>query len=162
MSDIDSFAEIYRDYFPAAARLARSLTRDGHAADDIAAEGLLRVWRHWEAGAVRQPWGYIRKTVHNETITRARKSVREQALVNRCEAPTEARFEDAVANREVVRNLLGQLPPRQREILELRFLEDLSERETARRLGVSTGAVKSGASRALARLRASETGAVAA
>lgn len=50
MSQPDSFAEVYRTYFPAAVGLARGLTRDVAAADDIAAEGLLRVWRHPRSG----------------------------------------------------------------------------------------------------------------
>ena len=153
MSQTDSFAEVYRHYFPAAAGLARSLARDDAVADDIAAEGLLRIWPHWDAGTVSQPWGYIRKTIVNQTITRTRKRAREEDAVARLQAPADARFEDAVGDRDLVHRLLDQLPPRQRQILVLRFLADLSEHETALRLGISVGAVKSGTSRGLARLR---------
>lgn len=48
---------------------------------------------------------------------------------------------------------LRALPARQRAILVLRYLQDLSESQTAAALGISVGAVKSGASRGLARLR---------
>lgn len=156
MPETVSFAELYRTYFPAATGLARSLTRDEHAAEDIAAEGLLRIWRHWEAGRVTHPWGYIRRTVINEAITRGGKRAREQEAATRYRPRADARFEDAVDDRDLVRQLFDQLPPRQRQILELRFLEDLSERETALRLGISVGGVKSSASRGLARLRAGE------
>jgi len=48
---------------------------------------------------------------------------------------------------------LRALPSRQRAILVLRYLQDLSESQTAAALGISVGAVKSGASRGLGRLR---------
>jgi RNA polymerase sigma-70 factor (sigma-E family) len=54
---------------------------------------------------------------------------------------------------------LHALPPRQRAIVVLRYLQDLSEAQTAAALGISVGAVKSGASRGLARLRAGMTSA---
>jgi RNA polymerase sigma factor (sigma-70 family) len=154
MAPTDSFSELYRTYFPAAAGLARGLTRDHATADDVAAEGLLRVWRHWDGGQIAQPWGYIRRTVVNETITRARKHAREQAATARYQPPVQRGLEDAVGDRDLVARLLNQLPPHQRRIIELRFLEDLTESEAALRLGVSVGAVKSGTSRGLARLRA--------
>lgn len=48
---------------------------------------------------------------------------------------------------------LGQLPPRQRAVLVLRYFLDLSEAETSRALGCTPGTVKSTAAKALARLR---------
>jgi RNA polymerase sigma factor (sigma-70 family) len=46
-----------------------------------------------------------------------------------------------------------KLPERQRQMVVLRYYEDLSEAQTAEVLGVSVGTVKSAVSRALGKLR---------
>jgi RNA polymerase sigma-70 factor, ECF subfamily len=55
--------------------------------------------------------------------------------------------------RAAVRAALDQLPERDREVLVLRFLEELSTADTAAVLGVGEGAVKMRVVRALGRLR---------
>ena len=48
---------------------------------------------------------------------------------------------------------LSRLPRRQRQVVALRYLSDLSERDVASMLGVSAGAVKTHLHRALGVLR---------
>jgi RNA polymerase sigma factor (sigma-70 family) len=57
------------------------------------------------------------------------------------------------AQRDEVMAALRQLPHRQREVLVLRYYADLSEAQIADAMGISTGAVKSHASRGAAALR---------
>ena len=61
---------------------------------------------------------------------------------------------DAVAVHTSLMHALGQLPPRQRAVIVLRFYEDLTEAQTAAVLGCAVGTVKSQGASALQKLRA--------
>ncbi len=65
-----------------------------------------------------------------------------------------ADFEARVDDETVLQQLLAQLPQPQREVVELRYLHDLSPGETAQRLGKPLNTVKSLQSRGLRRLQA--------
>jgi RNA polymerase sigma factor (sigma-70 family) len=56
-----------------------------------------------------------------------------------------------------LQRLLAQLPKRQRDVVVLRYLADLSEADVAAELGISIGTVKSHSHRALRSLRTSAT-----
>lgn len=60
---------------------------------------------------------------------------------------------EARAVRNDLIEALRRLPARQRAVIVLRYLDDLSEAETAEVLGCSVGNVKSTCSRGLSRLR---------
>lgn len=61
------------------------------------------------------------------------------------------------SSEESVNTLLQELPPRQREILRLRVLEQYTATETAAVLNSTAGAVRVAQHRALAKLRMSDT-----
>jgi RNA polymerase sigma factor (sigma-70 family) len=61
--------------------------------------------------------------------------------------------DDAYAARDAVSVALASLPPKQRAVVALRYLEDQSEAETAAILEISVGTVKAHASRGLDELR---------
>lgn len=90
-------------------------------------------------------------------VNGARSTLRRRGTVRRFLARASAPDEVAAADHEV---LLGEsrdatleavrrLPPRQREVLVLRYWGDLSERQIAEAMGITEGTVKSTASRAL-------------
>jgi DNA-directed RNA polymerase specialized sigma24 family protein len=60
--------------------------------------------------------------------------------------------------RLALQHALMALPPRQRAVIVLRYFDDLTEKETARVLGVAVGTVKSQAREALPRLRTGSPG----
>jgi RNA polymerase sigma-70 factor (sigma-E family) len=134
-------------------RTAAALTGDRHAAEDLVQDVLARVYVAWPR--VEDADAYAHRAVVNASLSRWRRLARrpEAPLGEREVLVDPARGQAAVDDRELVVHALRRLPPRQRAVLVLRYLEDRTERETADLLGVSVGAVKSQSSRALARLR---------
>jgi RNA polymerase sigma-70 factor (sigma-E family) len=129
--------------FGRAFAVARRLTGDAAAAEDVAAEALTRTYVHWNrvrAFEHRDAW--VARVATNLAIRTARRRV----------APREAVTgdpSDETVMRLALVEALGRLPRRQREIVALRYLADLSIDEVARTLGVSAGTVKQSAHRAL-------------
>jgi RNA polymerase sigma-B factor len=86
------------------------------------------------------------------TVSRLRRSTR----IDQCgfEPGSNEQVEDTIVSREVLRSLLANLGPRERLILHLRFVEDRSQQEIAREIGVSQVQVSRLLSTVLASLRA--------
>lgn len=158
-SAADGFAELYARYAARALRAAAGLTRDPLAAEDVVAEVFGNLWRRWTPGT-EWPWAYVATAVRNEWYDRCRRLRRERGLPPASVVP-QAAPDDLVADRELVRQLLAELPHAERQTLTLRYLHDLSEASTAARLGRSTSSVKSLAWRGRTRLRSTTHAAVA-
>jgi hypothetical protein len=119
------------------------------------ATAFVKVYRRWAVTDISQPRAYIRRAVANEIVSGFRRRGRERAFIGRgWAAGPSLDAGDGVCERDAVEELLAGLPPRQRMAVTLRFLEDLSEAEVARRMGTSVGAVKSNTARGLVALRA--------
>ncbi|MEU7588824.1 SigE family RNA polymerase sigma factor [Micromonospora sp. NPDC049230] len=133
-------------------RVAFLLTGDRHAAEDLLQEVLEQVYLRWRR--VRSsPEAYARRALVNRSINRWRWRARrpERALGDHDGVARD--HADAVAVRELVVGALRALPARQRAVVVLRYLEDLPVADVAAAMACSEGAVKSHASRGLARLR---------
>jgi RNA polymerase sigma-70 factor (sigma-E family) len=139
----------------AAARLHRvavALTGERGAAEDLVQDVLEQVYLRWHR--IDDPYAYARRALINGSVNRWRVRARRREV-----ALTEAHDDEAddaiarVDDRNLIIHVLAALPVRQRAVVVLRFLEDLSEAETASLLGCSVGTVKSQTARALTRLR---------
>jgi RNA polymerase sigma-70 factor (sigma-E family) len=133
-------------------RIAYALTGQQHSAEDLVQVALTRTAGHWRRirGA---PERYASKILYHEHVSWwRRRSSRETPSRMIPERPA-ADDSTAALHRLVIQQALRRLAPRQRAVLVLRFLEDLSERDVAAVLGCSTSTVGSQTSRALHRLR---------
>lgn len=154
---VDDFAHYVRARTPALIRTAYLLTGDQHRAEDLVQEALIRTYRAWRRVRDGYPDAYTRKVMYHLNISRRRLRSSSEVVTSEPPEPTARgrpdEFETA-ATRIALQAALGQLAPRQRAVIVLRYFEDVTEAEAAEVLGVSVGTIKSQTARALARLRA--------
>lgn len=143
------FEDVFEDLFVEAHRVAYRIVGDRNEAEDVAAEAMARALDRWRrVGAMPSPTGWVVRVASNLAID----VVRRRRFVASDPSEPSARSDDADM-RLAVQQMLCRLPRRQRDVLALRYLVNLSEAETAAALGISLGSVKRHASRALDRLR---------
>lgn len=156
-SDADeAVTALYAAHYATLVRLAALLVRSSGEAEEIVQDSFVAVHGKW--GRLREPdkaVGYLRRTV----VNRARSSQRRHRVADKhsvfsVEVAVSAEHSALAAeSRAAVIDALHRLPPRQREVLVLRYYADLSEADIAAALGISRGAVKSHASRGMTALR---------
>jgi RNA polymerase sigma-70 factor (sigma-E family) len=137
-------------------RMAYLLCGDWHLADDLVQETLAKSFRHWHrVQRADNPDAYVRRMLVNEARRHWRRHRNAAGPVDLTGwEPGVPDAATAVTNRVALFQALLTLPARQRATIVLRYLEGMSERETAAVLGCGEGTVKSQTSRALSSLRA--------
>lgn len=149
----EDFAEYFRARARPLRRTAYALTGDWQRAEDLTQATFLRLYRHWRRIRRLNIDAYARRTLTN-TFLDERKY--------QAESPREVMPDAAGPGPDLDARLdlaaaLARLSPRMRAVIVLRYLEDLSVRETAQALGISEGTVKSTTNHALAALRTRAT-----
>ena len=148
--DQRGFEEFVAARRPALLRVAYLLTGSHADADDLVQSALVKCVPHWKRIADR-PEPYVRQVLARESVSRWRR--RRWRELTSDVLPDRPAPEADLEQRELLRQALGSLAPRQRAVVVLRYYEDLTEKETASVLGIAVGTVKSQARDALARLR---------
>jgi RNA polymerase sigma-70 factor (sigma-E family) len=125
---------------------------DAHLAEDLVQETLSRVYVHWRrVSGAESPAAYAQTVLVRTFLSlRRRRSTGERPFGN---MPDGAASGPDTALRLTLLDALGQLPPRDRAVLLLRYWEDRSIEETAGMLRLSSSAVRSQGTRALGRMR---------
>lgn len=134
-------------------RMAYLLCGDAHRAEDLVQQTFERTWRSWRSARQADPMRWARRTLANLRIDTWRRTRREVLTGTDPEVADKAAGEHSVDGRDAIVRALLTLPIKQRRIVVLRHLLEMSEEEVAAELGIPVGTVKSNASRALARLR---------
>lgn len=137
-------------------RIVRVLTLAGGdlpAAEDAVQEAFARALTRWRrVSELERPDGWVYVTAMN--VLRRRGRLREVPLEETVEG-----VDDSLAGAVVTRVVLGQalhrLPARQRQVIVLRYVADLSTAEVAVAMRCAEGTVKSTLHQALVNLRVS-------
>ena len=144
------FIEFYHARCPSLRRTAYAMCGDWAQADDLVQHTFTRLYSHWPRIKGDRPDGYARRTLVNQLLN-GRRSSRRETLTD--QMPAAASTGEDPGDRLDLLDAMRELPPRQRAIIALRYLDDLSVADTAQLLGMAEGTVKSQTARAIATLR---------
>ncbi len=141
-------------------RLAYGFTGDVGLAEDLAQTALANAYAYWSRlRRADDPDRYLIRILINTHRSSFRKRRLAESLSGMWSGEHASALTadptSAVDDRGAIITALAGLPPRQREVVVLRYWLDLTEAQVASLLDCSVGTVKSQASRALAKLRLS-------
>jgi RNA polymerase sigma-70 factor (ECF subfamily) len=139
----ETFGTFYRSQYHAVVALAYALTGKAPVAEELAQDAFLVTYRNWgRISGYEVPGAYVRRVVTNMSVSftrrlgaQARALARLASRTPTWTAPLEQ--PDADFWRSV-----RSLPPRQAQVLVLRYLEDRSSAEIAQILGCSEATVR--------------------
>jgi RNA polymerase sigma-70 factor (sigma-E family) len=139
---------------PALVRFAYALTGDLGHAEDLVQTALVKTYLATRRRAPDAPEAYVRRAIVTANLSRFRRRRVVEDLVDVLPEAPGAALQRPSERQEALNLLLAGLSPRQRTVMVLRYQQDWPETQIAAAMGVSTGTVKTLASRALTRLRA--------
>jgi RNA polymerase sigma-70 factor (ECF subfamily) len=153
--DAEAWRTLYARYLPFVWRQAHTLLGDPHAAEDVTSEVMLALLRNIDnlESDVPKLGGWLRTVVrckvadHQRALIRARTKMAVAANLLSADGaqtqPTPSVPLEVVETKSRVHLALDALPERQRIVLEWKYLDALSVREMAARLGETEKAVES-------------------
>jgi RNA polymerase sigma-70 factor (sigma-E family) len=156
----EAVERLYAAHYRSLVRLAVLLVRDQGTAEEVVQDAFIAVHGRWSRLRDHDTaLPYLRRSVVNgaRSVLR-RRGVRERHLESLRSSYADAAEPGAdealvvAERRRQVLAALQALPDRQREVVVLRYYADLDEAAIAAALGISRGAVKSHAHRAVRRL----------
>ena len=159
LGDADALRALSARYARMLGALAYRFVKDESDAEEIAADAL---WQAWREAPLFDP---RRSSVSAWLVMLGRSRAIDRFRAARARRPPEnpqpqpAPVADALTELEaaqrakMVKTAVGELEPRERELLELAYFSDLSQAEIAEKVGIPLGTVKTRMRTALIKLR---------
>ena len=157
--DQAAFDAIFRAHYAALVGLAEGMLRSRAAAEDVAQEVMLELWRRRETMMIQESLrAYLIRSTRNRALNQIRHAnVQRKAEpeLARDEAvfPTGASLLVAGELREAINAAVAELPPACREVFTLSRTQGLRYTEIAATLGISVKTVESQMGKALRHMR---------
>jgi RNA polymerase sigma-70 factor (sigma-E family) len=149
----DAVSALYAEHALGLTRMAFLILGDRFAAEDVVQEAFIGLYGAWDRlRSHDNVLGYLRVSVLNgcrSVIRRSRRAPKAIEVVPVASAEADAM---SAEERRAAVAAVRRLPPRQREVLILRYFAELPVNEIALAMGVSAGTVKSTTARGLAAL----------
>jgi len=160
--DINSFENLFHQYYPGLRSYAESLVKKEEVAEEVVQDVFYNIWKNRESLRINRSWqSYLYRSIYNNSMMYFRRTRREY--------PTEDGFspESGESSRDpfqemqyrevfdVVSKTLEDLPERTRQIFIMNRQEGLKYKEIAHRLSISVKTVEANMGRALKELRKS-------
>jgi RNA polymerase sigma-70 factor (ECF subfamily) len=152
--------EIHRNHGGALLHFVRSLVSSGasHTAEDLVQETMLRAWRNLDAVPVepesQRRWLFtVARRLAIDAYRKRQSRPVEVSLIDTEPAASGGEAAETVIAELTLRHAVGGLSPAHRSVLQELYVEGHTLDETATRLGVPVGTVKSRAHYAMRQLR---------
>lgn len=156
-TDDEAFAELYRRYVDGIYRYMRYQAPEEEA-KDLTAQVFFHAYRasdQFRGDSSYRSWLF--RIGHNTLVSFRRKRLATPLPVEAIPEPEDGSDDrpdrPGAELRRTLWSIVGELSPHERELVELRFVEDLSPKEIARVTGHTPGAVRVRLHRLLGRLR---------
>jgi RNA polymerase sigma-70 factor, ECF subfamily len=151
--DADAMQEIYKRYESTLRTVIQSVLHEGGETDDALNDVFLQLWDHADRFVAEKGLhGFLVTMARRRALDRLRRRLAYRRATDRLEAEikagvqTEERtcdFQPSNADlADLLKGVIGTLPPPQQEVVHLTFYEGLSQREIAARKSIALGTVK--------------------
>jgi len=153
--DVGAFGELYGMYLERIYRYVFYQVKNKMIAEDLSEEVFVKAWEALGRQRVRNPVAWLYRIAHNCVIDyfraqRPQLQLAEKMVDSGCSL--EQQVEEKIAQEELAESL-SFLPPQQRQVIILKFIEDMDNKEIAQIMRKREGAIRIMQMRALAALR---------
>ena len=155
--EVEAFGRLYSNHVERIYRYVFYQVRDKMTAEDITEEVFIKAWRAIDSCKGKEDTfsAWLYRIAHNCTIDVLRK--RQKQLVTEIEPTVEASHPqpeiEAEPKRRELLEAIAYLPQNQRQVITLKFIEELDNQEIGQVMGKNQGAIRILQMRALATLR---------
>ena len=147
-NDEDAFGELYSLYVDSIYRYIYIKIKVSHEAEDLVQQVFLKAWSSIRTFKYEKfPFSsWLYRIAHNQVIDyyRSRKksnlSIKEEIIVDSSDNP--AISQDQKSDKRELERAIRNLPENQQQVIILKFIEELDNKEIAKIIGKSEGAIR--------------------